>query len=54
MKQSNDSRSESQRRRAEKNKDRIADKPSLSKQEKWEIRERLRIISEALGDNFTK
>lgn len=54
MKQSNDSKSESQRKRAEKNKERIADKPYLSKQEKWEIRERLRIISEALGDNFTK
>lgn len=54
MKQSNNKKSESQRRRAEKNRERISDKHYLSKHEKWEIRERLRIISEALGDNFTK
>lgn len=54
MKQSNNTRSETQRKRSEKNKDRISDKPHLSKHEKWEIRERLRIISEAIGDNFTK
>lgn len=52
MKQSNDKRSESQRKRAEKNKERIADKTHLSKHEKWEIKERLRIISEAMS-NFT-
>ena len=55
MKQSNESRSETQRKRSEKNKDRLADKPHLSKHERWEIKERLRIISEALSeDNFTK
>lgn len=54
MRQSNDIRSESQRQRYDKNKKRISDKHYLSKQQKWEIKERLRIISEALGGNFTK
>lgn len=55
MKQSNDNISETKRKRSEKNKDRLADKPHLSKHERWEIRERLRIISEAFSDdNFTK
>ena len=55
MKQSNEIRSETQRKRSEKNKDRLADKPHLSKHERWEIRQRLRIISEAFSDdNFTK
>jgi hypothetical protein len=49
MKQSNDNKSETQRKRAEKNKNRISDKPHLSKHERWELRERLRIISESLS-----
>jgi hypothetical protein len=49
MKQSNDNRSESQRKRSNKNRERIAEKPHLSKHEKWEQRERLRIIHEALS-----
>lgn len=49
MKQSNSSKSESQRKRAEKNKERLSNKPHLSKHEKWEMRERLRIISETLS-----
>lgn len=49
MKQSNDNKSETQRKRAEKNKERISDKPHLSKHERWELRERLRIISESLS-----
>lgn len=48
MKQSNDKRAESQRKRAEKNKERISAKPQLSKHERWEMAERLRIIQEAL------
>lgn len=48
MKQSNENRSESQRKRAEKNKERISAKPRLSKHERWEMAERLRIIQEAL------
>jgi hypothetical protein len=49
MKQSNANKSETQRKRAEKNKNRISDKPHLSKHERWELRERLRIISESLS-----
>jgi hypothetical protein len=49
MKQSNDNKSETQRKRAEKNKNRMSDKPYLSKHERWELRERLRIISESLS-----
>lgn len=49
MKKSNTIRSESQRRRSEKNQERMADKPKLSKHEKWELRERFRIISDALS-----
>ena len=49
MKQSNNNKSETQRKRAEKNKNRISDKPHLSKHERWEFRERLRIISESLS-----
>ena len=48
MKQSNDSKSQSGQRRYNKNINRLADKPHLSKQEKWEIRERAKIILEAL------
>lgn len=48
MKQSNDNRSESQRRRAKKNKERMSAKPQLSKHERWEMAERLRIIQEAM------
>jgi len=48
MKQSNDKRAEIQRKRAEKNKERISAKPQLSKHERWEMAERLRIIQEAL------
>lgn len=47
MKQSNDNKSDRQRKRSLKNKDRIADKPHLSKQEKWEIKERMKILSQA-------
>ncbi len=49
MKKSNIVRSESQRKRSEKNQERISDKPQLSKHEKWELKERFRIISEALS-----
>jgi hypothetical protein len=49
MKQSNEQKSQSGRKRYEKNKDRLSDKPSMSKQERWEARERLRIISQALS-----
>lgn len=49
MKQSNSKRSQSQRKRAEKNKDRVSNKPHLSKHERWELRERLRIVSESLS-----
>ena len=49
MKQSNENRSESQRKRAEKNKERISDKPHLSKHERWELKERLRILSETFS-----
>ena len=49
MKRSNDNKSETQRKRAEKNKERISDKPYLSKHQRWELRERLRIISESLS-----
>lgn len=48
MKKSNETKSESQRKRSEKNRVRIAEKPHLSKHEKWEERERLRIIYDAL------
>lgn len=47
MKQSNNNKSNRQRKRSLKNKDRIADKPHLSKHEKWEIKERLKILSDA-------
>lgn len=53
MKQSNKNRSDSQRKRSEKNNERIAKKPHISKHQKWEMRERLKIISEAYL-NFTK
>jgi len=49
MKQSNDNKSKTQRKRAEKNKNRISDKPYLSKHQKWENAERIRIIAEALS-----
>lgn len=49
MKQSNENKSDRQRKRSEKNKERLSDKPHLSKHEKWEIRERLRILSEAMS-----
>lgn len=49
MKKSNTVRSESQRKRSEKNQERISDKPKLSKHEKWELRERFKIISNALS-----
>jgi len=49
MKQSNKNKSNSQRKRSEKNKVRISKKPHLSKHEKWEERERLRIIYDALS-----
>lgn len=48
MKKSNLIRSESQRKRSEKNQERISDKPRLSKHERWEMAERLRIIQEAM------
>lgn len=51
MKQSNQNKSETQRKRSEKNRERISAKPHLSKHEKWEMRERVRIISEALLGN---
>lgn len=54
MKQSNKNRSERQRKRSLKNKKRLSDKPHLSKHERWEARERIRIISEMLsGKDFT-
>jgi hypothetical protein len=46
MRQSNESKSESGQKRYEKNKNRMSDKPHLSKHERWEMRERLRIIAE--------
>jgi signal-transduction protein with cAMP-binding, CBS, and nucleotidyltransferase domain len=49
MKKANDDISQYKQKRYQKNKDRILDKPHLSKQEKWELRERLRIISEAFS-----
>lgn len=49
MKKVNDDISKAKQKRYEKNKDRIADKPHMSKHEKWELRERLRIISEAFS-----
>lgn len=48
MKKSNVVRSESQRKRSEKNQERISNKPYLSKHEKWENAERARIVNEAL------
>jgi hypothetical protein len=55
MKQSNENRSERQRKRSLKNKERLSDKPYYSKHEKWEMAERIRIISDALlGKDFTK
>jgi ribosomal protein L44E len=48
MKKSNDSKSQYGQRRYNKNINRIADKPKLSKHEKWEIRERAKIVLEAL------
>ncbi len=48
MKKSNIVRSDSQRKRSEKNQERISDKPRLSKHERWEMTERLRIIQEAM------
>jgi len=50
MKQSNDQKSERQRKRAKKNQERLSDKPHLSKHERWEIKERLRI----LADTYSK
>jgi len=49
MKQSNEQKSQAGQKRYEKNKNRISDKPHMSKHERWEARERLRIIVEALG-----
>jgi hypothetical protein len=48
MKQSNESKSQAGQKRYSKNINRVADKPKLSKHEKWEMRERARIIVEAL------
>jgi hypothetical protein len=48
MKQSNESKSHSGQKRYNKNINRLSDKPKLSKHEKWEIRERAKIIFEAL------
>jgi hypothetical protein len=48
MKQSNDKKSQSGQKRHNKNADRIADKPYMSKHERWEMRERAKIILEAL------
>lgn len=48
MKQSNESKSQAGRKRYSKNINRIADKPQLSKHERWEMRERAKIILEAL------
>lgn len=54
MKQSNDKRSARQRKRSKKNQERLASKPHMSKHEKWELKERIKIISEALyGQDFT-
>jgi len=52
MKQSNNKRAESQRKRSEKNKGRISAKPQLSKHERWEMAERLRIIQEAITPKY--
>jgi hypothetical protein len=48
MKQSNEQKSQSGQKRYEKNKNRILDKPHMSKHERWEMRERAKIILEAL------
>jgi hypothetical protein len=48
MKQSNEQKSQSGQKRYEKNKNRISDKPHMSKHERWEMRERAKIILEAL------
>ena len=49
MKQSNEQKSQTGQKRYEKNKNRISDKPHMSKHERWEMMERLRIISKAFG-----
>jgi len=49
MKKSNNNRSKSQKKRAEKNQKRLSDKTRLSKQQRWEMRERVRILSETLS-----
>jgi glycerol-3-phosphate cytidylyltransferase-like family protein len=54
MKQSNQQKTNSGQRRYEKNKNRISDKPHMSKHERWEMMERLRIITEALSGNPKK
>jgi hypothetical protein len=51
MKQSNDKKSQYGQKRQIKNADRIADKPKISKHERWEVRERAKIILEALRKN---
>jgi hypothetical protein len=51
MKQSNEQKSKSGQKRYNKNINRIADKPHISKHEKWEMRERAKIILEALRKN---
>jgi hypothetical protein len=48
MKQSNEQKSQFGQKRYEKNKNRILDKPHMSKHERWEMRERAKIILEAL------
>ena len=51
MKQSNNKKSQSGQKRYSKNINRIADKPKMSKHERWEMRERAKIIREALTKN---
>jgi hypothetical protein len=48
MKQSNEQKSQAGQKRYNKNANRIADKPKMSKHERWEMRERAKIIREAL------
>jgi hypothetical protein len=47
MKQSNEQKSKSGQKRYQKNKNRILDKQHMSKHERWELMERLRILSQA-------
>jgi hypothetical protein len=53
MKQSNEQKSKSGQKRYQKNKNRILDKPHMSKHERWELMERLRILSQA-SESFRK